>query len=419
MFDKLFIIILSSFLLFTLNSCYLDEIMYPSQLGDGEFYAIQFKGGNINSQESIILKPRKILETDRTEVFLDDKGSNISEENIRFIIDGFEKAYNGMVSTFGRHTDIDNNSKIIIIFFDINMGIIDYEYIAGYFFSADLIKGYGNSAEILYVDSVNVDESNREAVLGTVVHEFQHLIDYNMNDIRLGKSSDLWLNEARSEAANMIYAQNGNMPKNRLAIYNSDNKIKAGNYFYKWDNITDTATSSLFMYWLYLQGEKEVIHDIAHSRESYDYKSIVSAVNRNISTLKSANWDDILFAWLLSNQANEMSSLDAYSSLSLNSKVFTGVDANLYPGDAIISGKRPILSSDNSNIIIRRANITEGKSLYITLNKSTDINGKSVAIGIPQPKNQSLEDNQNISKMPKTSEDRIKHLSQGDIKVKF
>ena len=426
MFSKLFITLLISCLFFTLNSCSLSETMYPSQLGAGEFYAIQFKGGDIDSQESIILKPRKIMTTEITEVFLDDKGSNISEENIRFIIDGFENAYNGMINTFGTHTDVDNNRKVIIIFFDINMGISSSEYVAGYFSSVDLIKGYGNSAEILYVDSANVDEENREAVLGTVVHEFQHLIDYNMNDIRLGKSSDLWINEARSEAANMIYAQNGNIPENRLSIYNSYKAIKNGNYFYKWDNITDTATSSLFMYWLYAQAnnkvngiEKGIIRDIAYSRKSYGYQSVVEAVNKNISTRKNASWDDILFAWLASNQANKITSLDGYSSLNLNLKVFAGGDANLYPGDAIISGKRPILFSDNTNIIIRSANITDGKTLYITINKSTDINGKSVVIGVPEPREESLEDNQNISILPKTPESRIKHVPQGRIKVKF
>ena len=412
MFSKLFSTILISCLFFTLNSCSLTDMTYPSQLGSGEFYAIQFKGGDIDSQESIILKPRKIMETDKTEVFLDDKGSNISEENIHFIIDGFEEAYYGMVNTFGTHTDIDNNGKVIIIFFDINIGTLSSGYIAGYFSSVDLIKGYGNAAEILYVDSANVNNKSREAVLGTVIHEFQHLIDYNMNDIRLGKSSDLWINEARSEAANIIFAQNGEMNKSRLAIYNNYNSIKNGNYFYKWDNITDAATSSLFMYWLYVQGDKEIIHDIAYSRQSYGYQSVVEAVSKNISTRKNASWDDIVFAWLLSNQANKTSGLDGYSSLDLNSKAFAGVDANLYPGDAIISTAKPTFSSSN----IRTENIS---GIYITLNKSTDINGKSVAIGVPYLKNQNLEDNQNISIIPKTSEDRIKHLPQGRIKIKF
>ncbi|WP_256097161.1 hypothetical protein [Brachyspira hampsonii] len=44
-----------------------------------------------------------------------------------------------------------------------------------------------------------------ESVFGVMMHELQHLINYNMNAINGNREMDVWLDEALSESTSYIY----------------------------------------------------------------------------------------------------------------------------------------------------------------------------------------------------------------------
>ncbi|MHA2248045.1 MAG: hypothetical protein ACXADY_24065 [Candidatus Hodarchaeales archaeon] len=103
--------------------------------------------------------------------------------------------YPKLTNYFGSPPDIDNNSKIIILIFDILDGLSGGQYIAGFFDSLnqhlnkDLhpSQRYSNEAEILHIDKLALEDFD------TLAHEFQHLIHYDLDE-----DEDTWLDEGAS-----------------------------------------------------------------------------------------------------------------------------------------------------------------------------------------------------------------------------
>ncbi|MFX0084711.1 MAG: hypothetical protein ACFFAU_03475 [Candidatus Hodarchaeota archaeon] len=96
---------------------------------------------------------------------------------------------------FGLPPDIDNNSKIIILVYDILDGQSGDEYVAGFFqplnqyFNSQLhpSQRYSNEAEILFIDQLAIED------YGTVAHELQHLIHYEVDS-----DEEAWFDEGAS-----------------------------------------------------------------------------------------------------------------------------------------------------------------------------------------------------------------------------
>ncbi|MBQ3849431.1 MAG: Ig-like domain-containing protein, partial [Clostridia bacterium] len=117
--------------------------------------------------------------------------------------DNFDSKFDLMKTSYGDFKDTNNDGKINILFYNIDDGWQPGQgYVAGYFWSADFSY---NNLPIIHIDTypaVTYTNSNGQTVTnitntyGTLVHEFQHLINYSVTG---GMHS--WLNESFSGSA--------------------------------------------------------------------------------------------------------------------------------------------------------------------------------------------------------------------------
>ena len=165
----------------------------------------------------------------------------------------------------------------------------------GYFNGTDLVSGKdGVKGEYLHVD---IDTSDLNYILGIMMHELQHLINYNVNYIEGGqREMDVWLNEALSESTSLIFSEP--LIGEREDIFNTSTYYS----FYTWkllytdntpegtvsvggdDNIFISYASSLmFMRWIDLKtgGKQEIYKEIAHSDPSLtDEERLMSVLSK-------------------------------------------------------------------------------------------------------------------------------------------
>lgn len=285
----------------------------------------------------------KIASTLVADAYLED-GQHIEQNKIDEIMENFTEIRRESIEMYGATTDVDKNKKILLVFFDINGGKVPAgsSYIGGYFYSGDLIEGAGNNGEILYIDCINGPD-DVDSLCGTISHEFQHLINYYMNDISIKRACDLWLNEALSESSEILYRKA--MPGHRLNYYNNDpdSLIANGEYFYIWHGLVENyATASLFMYWLKTQANNgyNIYREIAQAGYLYrgSYLAVSNAANNHINGLNNANWNKILLEWYIANYKNG-SGLSGYNgTIILNSPSMarsSNGELALYPGSAV------------------------------------------------------------------------------------
>ncbi|MDR0561418.1 MAG: hypothetical protein LBG73_01855 [Spirochaetaceae bacterium] len=135
------------------------------------------------------------------------------------LADKFETIYGYETALFGYEYGgggsspaggVDGDTRIQILVYD-----IDYDadaeqdsFVLGYFWSKDFfdqtyLDRYNlktNKAEIFYLDSWAMD-AVPELIYSTLVHEFQHMINFNQKYIKNGKSSSTWYDEMLSMLA--------------------------------------------------------------------------------------------------------------------------------------------------------------------------------------------------------------------------
>ena len=272
---KTLIILLMS--LWLLNSCQ-NKVYAPNTFIVDRYI-------NFVSSYTDIAKVNFYKETKNAIVYC-EAGYQIDTEKLDFMMEGFEENYSQMTNTYGKPTDIDNNGKIIILLVNMNGNM------TGVFIISDLIYGIRNNAEILYLD---IKSFNDHPIFQDVLlHEFQHLIDYNVNFIQKGYSI-LWLNETLSQSTqSFLYT----------GYYWWDELFTPSQYycFYTWhlkkyygdDYRINYSSAEEFIWYLFEKNNKnpEVFKRIAHSSEREGYKRILSAV----SDMGIGNtWEEVLY----------------------------------------------------------------------------------------------------------------------------
>jgi hypothetical protein len=159
-----------------------------------------------------------------------------------FMLDNFGEyvSNDGEIFTGGRR----KNGKIIIFLQDIRDGFTRAHtsggYIGGYFFSGDYnISGLSmvhvDIFPLMWASGSTTNPDNYEITLGysTLVHEFQHLINFSVPRIYGRSYSELWWNEAFSMAAEhmMGYTRGTTtVAQSRIADFNNvtDNRVRNG-----------------------------------------------------------------------------------------------------------------------------------------------------------------------------------------------
>ena len=281
-----FLLLISFISIVFFNSC--SESVYKVSANRNDFYVMRING----SQYAEKIKIFKVEETANLIIYA-ESGYSINYNYVIYVAKKFEDNYSKMINIYGNHTDVDKNGKIIILFQKINANISGNSIVMGYFLPNDLIYGDFNNAEILYMD-INLLNKNPLLIAGTVLHEFQHLINFNVNYIQKGKDMSLWLNESLSESTSILF--DSYMTRNRIDEFNNINYY----CFYTWDlpfypnMFVNYPSASVFMNWLYQKNNRNesVFRNIAHSSESEDYKKVLGAAGYG------NDWEGLLINWI-------------------------------------------------------------------------------------------------------------------------
>ena len=281
-----FLLLISFISIVFFNSC--SESVYKVSANRNDFYVMRING----SQYAEKIKIFKVEETANLIIYA-ESGYSINYNYVIYVAKKFEDNYSKMINIYGNHTDVDKNGKIIILFQKINANISGNSIVMGYFLPNDLIYGDFNNAEILYMD-INLLNKNPQLIAGTVLHEFQHLINFNVNYIKKGKDMSLWLNESLSESTSILF--DSYMTRNRIEEFNNINYY----CFYTWDlpfypnMFVNYPSASVFMNWLYQKNNRNesVFRNIAHSSESEDYKKVLGAAGYG------NDWEGLLINWI-------------------------------------------------------------------------------------------------------------------------
>ena len=281
-----FLLLISFISIVFFNSC--SESVYKVSANRNDFYVMRING----SQYAEKIKIFKVEETANLIIYA-ESGYSINYNYVIYVAKKFEDNYSKMINIYGNHTDVDKNGKIIILFQKINANISGNSIVMGYFLPNDLIYGDFNNAEILYMD-INLLNASPQLIAGTVLHEFQHLINFNVNYIQKGKDMSLWLNESLSESTSILF--DSYMTRNRIDEFNNINYY----CFYTWDlpfypnMFVNYPSASVFMNWLYQKNNRNesVFRNIAHSSESEDYKKVLGAAGYG------NNWEGLLINWI-------------------------------------------------------------------------------------------------------------------------
>ncbi len=146
------------------------------------------------------------------------------------------------IEVFGTPPDPDGDGKTDFLLYDIIDGRSGGEYVAGFFFAADLSPtGPGNGRDVLYIDS-NEGLANRpvENALATTAHEHQHLIHFGSDT-----NEQSFVNEGLSEWAELVNGYPG-----RTMSYLSQLVEQNRTLFY-WDGrLIDYQRAGLFTNYL-------------------------------------------------------------------------------------------------------------------------------------------------------------------------
>lgn len=129
------------------------------------------------------------------EAWYDPNPSALPVEQIQAMIDQFAADFDLIVSTFGRPSDVDGDGRIAFLF----TPLVDAVGLAGFLDPGSVVPieagGNGNLTDLLFLSPSEPGPAYRPLL----VHEFQHLINYNQHVLtRHGEPEHSWLNEGLS-----------------------------------------------------------------------------------------------------------------------------------------------------------------------------------------------------------------------------
>ena len=364
---------------------------------DRVFYAQMINNGNTYGWFNI---PAHLLKvSDNLAIYLQNS-QNVSTYALNKLAQEFDCYYTSMTNIYGTHSDIDANGKIIILLMDINKTKSGGQTL-GYFSPSDM---HGNNkGEILYMDLSNAN-NNTDKAIGTIIHEFQHLINYNY--VISGERNEMssWLNEALSESTSILF--------NKATTESRINEFNNINYycFYTWNtsNISNNGknnthvnypSASVFMNWLYQKNGSNgsIFKTIASSKELGDYKKVLSAA-KGISGLSVTTWDGLLLDWMSEIVTNG----NNWKTTNKPTNNCASGDVSLYPGAMVVCDSYTNGASGNivtnkagTNIIVLNKDTTLGKgatSIKVSVTSSTSSKARMKRSAIRNDNNEESRD---------------------------
>lgn len=352
-----------------------DRVFYGQMINKGQ------NAGWFNVPAHLVRNTEHLAIYIQTKFHKDYQGEqNVSLYALNKLAQEFDYYYTSMTNIYGTHSDIDGNGKIIILLMDINVNKGAGSQVLGYFNPMDM-HGY-NEGEILYMDISNANNKTDNAI-GTIIHEFQHLINYSYVMSGARNEMDSWLNEALSESTSILF--------NKATAESRINEFNKINYycFYTWDiptNISNNGknnthvnypSASVFMHWLYKIGgyKPDIFKDIAFSKELGDYNKVLSAAQK-ISGLSGATWDSLLLNWMSEIVTNVLTFTNNGKSVKATNNLASG-NVDLYPGAMIVCDS--YTNGASGNIVTNKIN---GNGKTIVLNKDITLGKGATSVKV-------------------------------------
>lgn len=359
-FKLIFITLISSILI----SCY-----SPFFLTDTDGFSVYRSSSSGSGLSSDFIKATIAKETENLIVYV-EKDESYNSSSLDLVCNEFEKHYAKEKSIYGNHTDVDNNGKIIILFLDLNPESGNGSILNGYFNPADLIDGQGNNADMLYMDLGGLN-NNPYYMAGTILHELQHLINYNVNVLGNRRDMEVWLNEALSESTSVLF--------NRTTVNSRNIEFNNINYycFYTWDlpiNVfANYPSASVFMNWLYIRSgySEDIFKNIASSKSASSYNRVLSTV----STI-SSTWDSLLIQWI----EDVNNGLVSGAKINKIDKTYANTYIPLYPGALLVFNQVVVGNIDTSSISLLKSK--QNNNSLILLNNDTYVGNSPTAVNI-------------------------------------
>ena len=226
--------------------------------------------------------------------------------------DEFDSKFDLMQASFGNHTNgTSGDGKLHMLYYNIEDGWQPGQgYVAGFFYRVDItnnglpILNIDTYPGVYYKNSSGVESKQISGTYNTMVHEYQHLINYSNTS-----SMSSWMNECFSAAAeeicypgssvigriqsweNYSYSTNGdwlNPPKEFK--YTSSYNLHNGYSMYNWNNnLSDVLALygqvSLFAQYLYSRFGNAIYKQISQNFTSSEPTAITNATGVNCADL--------------------------------------------------------------------------------------------------------------------------------------
>ena len=148
-------------------------------------------------------------------------GNSIAKTRAQNLADRFDLIYPAETNILGYeygggpggNGGMDGDPKIQILVYNIldasgNAPVAGYFWDKDYYTDANIYsrwKWRSNEAEIFYLDASEIN-SIPDYMYSTLIHEFQHMINFNMKYVENGKSTETWYNEMLSMMAEDLIA---------------------------------------------------------------------------------------------------------------------------------------------------------------------------------------------------------------------
>ncbi|MCD6528508.1 hypothetical protein J7K44_02625 [bacterium] len=224
--------------------------------------------------------------------------------------------YPTLTSIFGKEwtPGIDRDKRITVLIHPMEEGV------GGYFNNADeyskLQISSSNEREMIYLNANYISDALAKSCLA---HEFVHLITFNQKERAFKVTEDVWLNEARAEAAISLLGYNDKYEGSNLQRRVRSFLEKPHNSLTEWQNTPyDYGVLNLFIHYLIDHYGVEILVDSLHSSK-VGISSIDYALKKNGFDV---DFSQIFTDWTIAVLINDCSIGEKYCYKNQNLKEF-------------------------------------------------------------------------------------------------
>ena len=224
------------------------------------------------------------------------------------------KIYPVLTTNFGSEPKpgIDKDERITVLIHPMRTDA------GGYFNTGDVYSRFqnpeSNEREMVYLNSQHIDKAQAK---GFLAHEFTHLITVNQKDLLRKVSEEIWLNEARAEAAITLLGYDeifrGSNLETRVRAFLENPAVSLTEWLNKKE---DYGAVNLFVQYLLDHYGKKILIDSLQSPKT-GIESINYALEKNGF---QKNFSQIFTDWLIALLVNDCELGEKYCYLNKNLK---------------------------------------------------------------------------------------------------